>query len=174
MQILQVNHLIFILIGIDILFFGVLILLFKQLRQIKQNNLLTNEIELFESLIRDSDETAGQFNEQLKGKVQFIKKLNHKLDKRIGSLNLLLNRSNLALSAYTQTSTEGQDKQPQVKSRRRKILELAQDGNSAEAIATKLSIPRGEVRLTLNMQRTLGSESKGDYPQHLAKGTVAN
>jgi DNA-binding NarL/FixJ family response regulator len=174
MQIFQVNHLIVILIGIDIIFFAVLVLLFRQLRQIKQNSLLSNEIDIFESLIRDSDETAGQFNEQLKGKVRFIKKLNHKLDKRIGSLNLLLNRSNLVLSANAQTSAEGRDKQQQVKSRRRKILEMAKDGNSVEAIATKLSIPRGEVRLTLNMQRTLGSESKGDYPQHLAKGTVAN
>ncbi len=174
MQIFQVTHLIVILIGIDILFFVVLVLLVRQLRHIKQNSLLNNEIELFESLIRDSGETAGQFNEQLEGKVQFIEKLNQKIDKRIGSLNLLLNRSNLVLSEYAKTGAKGQGDQPQVKSRRPEILKLAQGGNSVEAIARKLAIPRGEVRLTLNMQRTLGFESTGGYSHHLAEGAGAN
>ena len=174
MQIFQVNHLIVILIGIDILFFVVLVLLFRQLRQIRQNSLLSKEIELFESLIRDSGETAGQFNVQLKGKVNFIKKLNQKLDKRINSLNLLLNRSNAVLSQYAETSVKDPLKQSLVESRRQKILKLAQGGDSVEAIATKLSIPRGEVQLTLNMQRNLGPKSTNDYSGCLVEGAGAN
>ena len=174
MQILEVNHLIGILIGIDIVFFIFLILLFKKLMRIKQNSLLENEIETFEALIRDSDKTAGQFNQQLKGKVQFIKKLTRKLDKRIGSLNVLLNRSNLILSDYAKTTETGPPDQLQAGSRRHEILKLAREGASVEAIARKLSIPRGEVMLTINIQGESGHMPVKTHENQMANGSVAS
>jgi len=156
MQIIETNHLISILIAIDIVFFVFLILFFKRLTHIRKNTLLLDEIETFEALIRDSGDTAGQFNRQLQKKVAFIKKLNQKLDKRINSLNLLLNRSNIVLSEYAKRTDGLVPNDTDKNARRKEILKLAQNGHQVEAIATKLSIPRGEVMLTLNM---VGSDS---------------
>jgi ketosteroid isomerase-like protein len=153
MLIFEVNFLISILIGIDIVLFVFLILLFKRFNRIKQNALLDNEIRVFESLIKDSDITAGQFNEQLKDKVQVIKKLDRKLDKRIAGLKMLLNRSDMVLAEHTTNAASHVKSGGRYNSRRLDILKLYKDGQSIEAIARELSIPQGEVMLTLNMYR---------------------
>jgi hypothetical protein len=169
MQIIETNHLISILIAIDIVFFVFLILFFRRLTHIRRNTLLVDEIETFEAIIRDSDETAGQFNQQLKNKVAFIKKLNRKIDKRINSLNLLLNRSNIVLSEYSNVRADDppNDKDNQV--RRQEILKLAKNGHPVEAIARKLAIPRGEVMLTLNLH-----DSDVVQPLNRFKNQMAN
>lgn len=160
MLIFEVKYLIGILIAIDIVFFIFLIMLFRRFNHIRKNTLLDNEIKTFESLIRDSDETAGQFNEQLKDKKQLIEKLNKKLDKRISSLKVLLSRSDILLSeSSTQNGSDDAIDKKQV-SRRHDILNLAKDGKQIGEIAQKLSIPHGEVLLTLNMSRKISEQSK--------------
>ena len=169
MQIIETNHLISILIAIDMVFFVFLILFFKRLSHIKKNTLLLDEIETFEALIRDSGETAGQFNQQLQNKVAFIKKLNRKLDQRINSLNLLLNRSKIVLSDYSQQSESDPPNNHDNKARRQEILKLARSGHPIEAIARKLAIPRGEIMLTLNMH-----DSQSAKPLNRFENQVAN
>ncbi len=174
MQIIETNHLISILIAIDMVFFVFLILFFKRLTHIKKNTLLMDEIDTFEALIRDSGETAGQFNQQLQNKVTFIKKLNQKLDKRINSLKLLLNRSNLVLSEYSKHSEDDQSSEKDCKTRRREILKLAKAGHQIEAIARKLAIPQGEVMLTLNMVRSDITKPLDSFEKQMANEVNAN
>jgi len=174
MQIIETNTLISILIAIDIVFFIFLILFFKRLSHIKKNTLLLDEIETFEALIRDSGETAGQFNQQLQNKVVFIKKLNQKLDKRINSLNLLLNRSNMVLSEYSQVAEGEAPHDTDSTGRRHKILKLAEKGHQIEAIARKLAIPRGEVLLTLNMHRSDIAQPLHQVENLMAREVKAN
>jgi len=174
MQIIETNHLLSILVAIDMVFFVLLILFFKRLAHLKRNTLLVDEIETFEALIRDSGETAGQFNQQLQNKVAFIKKLNQKLDKRIRSLNLLLNRSNIVLSEYSKHTPVNQLHDKQSKTRRQKILKLANQGQPSEAIARKLGIPRDEVMLTLNMFDCDNSQLLNGFEKQMATEVNTN
>ncbi len=174
MQIIETNHLISILIVIDMVFFVFLFFLLTRLSHIKKNALLMDEIETFEALIRDSGETAGQFNQQLKNKVAFIKTLNQKLDKRISSLNLLLNRSNIMLSDYAKPAQADRTQDKNAQTRRQEILTLAKNGFKIETIARKLSIPRGEVMLTLNMVRSDASQPGDQFENQMANKVNAN
>jgi hypothetical protein len=172
MMILEVKILIGILIGIDIIFFIYIIMLTKKFKQNKNNASLDNEIDIFESLIRDSNDMAGKFSDQLIDKKKLIEKLNEKLDKRISSLRILLNRSDILLSeSYKRKKTgipRGNKKQG---SRYHDILKLAKDGKQIKEISQILSVPRGEVLLTLNMNRgnVIMSDEKTMKPEVVRK-----
>jgi DNA-binding NarL/FixJ family response regulator len=116
------------------------------------NASLSEEINTFESLVREADNTAAQFNRQLHEKHRTIELLNNKLDKRIHSLNLLVGRADAAISRYTSPPVENSHNGNHTGSRQAEILALSQKGLGVEEIAQKLSIQRGEVTLILNMQ----------------------
>ena len=98
-----------------------------------------------------------QFVSQLKAKSQFINGLNEQLDKRIASLNVLLNQSSVMLSSYDHTGEHDKASMESPSSGRSEILALADDGCDIEEISKKLSLPKGEVMLVLNMNRTSNS-----------------
>lgn len=171
-MILEVKILIGILIGIDIIFFIYIIMLTKKLKQNKNNASLDNEIDLFESLIRDSNDMAGKFSDQLKDKKKLIVKLNEKLDKRISSLRILLNRSDILLSeSYKRKKADIPYDNKKQGSRYHDILKLAKDGKQIKEISRILSVPHGEVLLTLNMNRedAMMSEEKTMKPEIVRK-----
>lgn len=152
MQIINIHALIGILIAIDVLLFGFVLLLLKRSSHTNRNATLSEEIMTFEALVREADNTAVQFNKQLQDKHQTVNNLNDRLDKRIHSLNLLVNRADAAFSRYTSPPVEDHPAGPGTGSRQTAILELTKKGFSIEEIARKLSIQRGEVTLVLNMK----------------------
>ena len=152
MQIFELKYLVGALIGIDILFFAIIIRLLNRFRYIKNNASMGKEVETFETLIKDADKMAAQFNKELEEKYHFINKLNDKLDKRIDSLKLLINRSDIILSHSTAANSTGTIADNELVSHQKEILNLAKQGLSEEEIAQKLSIQRGEVTLVLNMK----------------------
>jgi hypothetical protein len=153
MNILEIKYLIVTLIGIDIVFLYFFIVLIKRLNNLKGNQTFEKETQIFESLIKDAGKMEGQFVNQLKAKSQLVNELNEQLDSRIDSLNVLLNRSSVLLSSYD--DPENSDKGlMESSSRRSEILALAADGHDITEISKKLSIPKGEVTLILNMNKT--------------------
>lgn len=152
MLIFDIKYLISALIGIDVLFLILILILLKRLRYINQSVTLGKEINVFESLVKDADNTAGQFNKQLKEKHHIINKLNDRLDKRISSLKMLINRSDIVLSNHDAAMTAEKTGGRKNHSRHAEIMQLDKKGYSIEEIAQKLSIQRGEVTLVLNMK----------------------
>jgi DNA-binding NarL/FixJ family response regulator len=152
MQIFDIKYLISALIGIDVLFLILILILLKRLRYINQHVSLGKEINIFESLVKDADNTAGQFNKQLKEKQHIINKLNDTLDKRISSLKMLINRSDIVLSNHDPDMTTEKNGARKNHSRHAEIMQLDEKGYSIEEIAQKLSIQRGEVTLVLKMK----------------------
>jgi len=152
MQIINIHTLVGILIAIDVLLFGFVLLLLKRSRRTNRSATLSEEIMTFEALVRESDHAAVQFNKQLQEKHQAVKTLNDRLDKRIHSLNLLVNRADAAISRYTSPPGEDHPAGAGADSRQTAIRELTKKGFSIEEIARKLSIQRGEVTLVLNMK----------------------
>jgi hypothetical protein len=111
-------------------------------------------------LLKDAARTAEAFDRQIREKDRLIKRLNEKLDTRMISMNLLLNR----MDAYTAAAAEPVTPPPasvsglfadhdDINDQCRMILEYHRQGDTIETIARKLSIPAGEVKLVLDLKQ---------------------
>ena len=122
-------------------------------------------INLLEPMVKESRQAAIRFDEQVKEKKRLIKELNDALDTRIININLLLSRAdalqnrlenrqstvNTSFSPPDDTlaktpSHEGVDQQNQ-------IIEMYQQDVAVDKIAQKLSIPKGEVQLVIDLKK---------------------
>ncbi len=133
-------------------------------------------IDLLEPLVKESEKTATSFEDQIKEKHRLIKNLNDALDSRIISINLLLSRSEVILnskdrSIYQHSSAirqhqndnsswsmsigcdlnEEQSEESLI-DQQQKIVEFYQQGLDVDTIASKLSMPRGEVQLVISLK----------------------
>lgn len=115
----------------------------------------TKIIELLEPLVDESRKTALLFDEQIKEKKRLIKELNDALDSRIISINLLLSRADALQKRLEEkkgrqgpevSSEAAQDQQNQ-------IIEMYNQHLNIDAIAQKLSIPKGEVQLVIDLKK---------------------
>ncbi len=154
MALFDLKFLMFMQIGIDVAIVVVFIFLIKRLKTFKQNSALNPGLKMFESLLTEADQTASQFKEQLAEKHLLINKLNKKLDKKIMSLNVLLNRADALLSDQIQTGDAGGAPALSV-SQEKEIIRLAQKGHGLESIAEMLSISKGKVMLVLNLKQQI-------------------
>ncbi|MFN2168957.1 MAG: hypothetical protein ACK2U9_22205, partial [Anaerolineae bacterium] len=93
---------------------------------------------LLEPLLVEADKTARAFDAQLQEKNRLIQQISERLDSRIISLNLLLNRAD-ACGSGTPAKT------PHVYDQQKEIITLDRAGLDAETISSRLSLPRGEV-----------------------------
>ena len=114
-------------------------------------------------LLKDAARTAEAFDRQIREKDRLIKRLNEKLDTRMVSMNLLLNR----MDAYTAAAADpvtpppasvsglfaDHDDHDDINDQCRMILEYHRQGDTIEMIARKLSIPAGEVKLVLDLKQ---------------------
>ena len=165
MAFIDLKFLMFMQIGIDVAIIVVFIFLIKRLKTFKRDSSLNQGLKIFESLLTDADNTAIQFKEQLAEKNLLINKLNKELDKKIMSINVLLNRADALLSDQIQTGDAGEP--PALSSSQEKeIIKLAQKGHNLESIADILSISKGEVMLVLNLKQkiTQVSHKEGTAP----------
>ena len=103
---------------------------------------------LLEPLLVEADKTARAFDTQLQEKNRLIQQIGERLDSRIISLNLLLNRAD-ACGCGTPANT------PHVYDQQKEIIALDRAGVDAESISSRLSLPRGEVDLVLDLHRKL-------------------
>ncbi len=122
-------------------------------------------IALLEPLVRESRKAAISFDTQIKEKKRLLKGLNDALDSRIISINLLLSRAdamqqkmekkqmvmNQPMPAsnptYLNTSSDIMINQQS------QIIELHSNQYDVDTIAEKLSIPKGEVQLVIDLKK---------------------
>jgi len=107
--------------------------------------------DTLEPVLRDAQEVAGQFEIQLKEKQNIVRRLNEHLDRRIISLNLLLNRAEASLASCGSEATRHKDKD--VCHLQQEIITLSEKGLSSEKIANRLGIAKGEVSLVLDLRK---------------------
>lgn len=116
-------------------------------------------VALLEPLVKDAEEAARVFQQQILEKKQVIRQLNEALDSRIINLNLLLNRADTCLQGGSDinrtygnaTMTEFQDS----------VLELYEQGYDAESIAQKLDVSIQEAELVVTLKRKLIALEQG-------------
>jgi hypothetical protein len=151
MSFIELQYMVLAQIMIDIAIIIVFLVAVRRFRNPPKGLPLEKAVQVFESLVVEADKTAQQLTDQLKEKHSLIKSLNEQLDKRILSLNVLLNRAEVLLSrhrrnAYFQTNPVDHE------SHKGSIIALAKKGYKAEHIAEKLAIPKAEVKLVLDVK----------------------
>jgi len=150
MEFIDLKFLILTQIGIDLVIIIVFILLIKKTSFFKRDSSLNKGLKLYESMLSDASRISEQFKEQLEEKKYMIKMLNQHLEKRITSLNVMLNRTDALLfhnRQYDNMDSGSFDNQ------KKEILQLEKQGHSLEQIADILSIPREKVMLVLDIKK---------------------
>lgn len=163
MNFIELKYLILLQLSIDFAIFVVIIFLIRRLRLLDKGSLsLNKKLKMYESFLTDADNTSIAFKEMLEEKKDIIKKLNEQLEKRIKSLNTLLNRSDALFFKHRQGHQDEYD-QDSLKNHTQKIIELAKEGFNSDYIAENLVIPKEEVMLVLDLKKKISlSDSKED------------
>ncbi len=161
MAFIELKFLILTQIGIDIAIIIVFILLIRRFRHFNRDSPLLGGLRTLESLLTDAHKMSGQFKEQLEEKNRLIKKLDGQLDKKIMSLNLMLNRADTLLSNHSKTGNTI-DAPAYHNNQEKEIINLAQKGRDIENIADALSIPKGEVKLVLDLKKKISQLGSTD------------
>lgn len=128
-----------------------------------------NIMDRLEPLVRGAEEAGTTFEKQIADKRRLIKSLNEALDSKIISINLLLSRAEMLLNSQNLQSLNapasfdsrswehqertGYGKYPDVFDQQKNIIEWYSRGVDIETIASKLSMPRGEVELVINLKK---------------------
>lgn len=153
MSLIELKFLTFTQIGIDLIIVVVFIFLIKKFRQFNKGFSFDKQTKVFESLLIEAEKMAGQFKGQLEEKHRLIRNLNDQLDKRIISLNVLLNRADVLLASQGEGAAASDETIAAVDRQQTEIIKLAREGQSAGKIAQTLSISQGEVRLILDLKK---------------------
>jgi len=165
MNFIELKHLIFLQLAIDFGIFVVFIFLIRRLRYLdKGSSSLNAKLKMYESFLTDADNTSVKFKGMLQEKKDIIKNLNEQLEKRIKSLNTLLNRTETLLFKHRQSDQDGYV-QDSLKNHTKKIVELAKEGFDLDYIAESLAIPKEEVVLVLDLKKKISQldSKKGVY-----------
>lgn len=109
-------------------------------------------VDLLEPLLKEAESAARVFESQIIEKKQIIKQLNEKLDSRIISLNLLLNRADAYLSdsVVSEMERSGDAGTHEVQD---SILTLYKEGVEAGEISRQLSVSKKEVDLVIRLKK---------------------
>lgn len=133
-------------------------------------------LDLLEPLVKESRRAALSFDEQIREKRKLSKDLNDALDTRIISINLLLSRAaTLQKKLEDREYTTLQAAQPadpvfnavqlpkatNVLDQQNQIIDLYYQRKDVDTIAEKLSIPKGEVQLVIDLKEKFIAMEKG-------------
>ncbi len=121
-------------------------------------------IDMLEPLVKEADAAATSFDQQIRDKKSLIRGLNDSLDSRIISINLLLSRAESMLARATNVSNAtagGSNTLAQVSNcleedvfdQQKSIVDLYEQGLDADAIASRLSMPKGEVAIVISLKK---------------------
>ena len=155
MSFIDLKFLILAQMGIDIAIIAVFIFLIMRFRSLKINQSLIKGVQLFDSLLSDADRLSGDFEAQLEEKQKLIRHLNEQLDKRIFGLNILLNRADALMGSAEVSEARNPSPHGTRSGQENEIIKLAEEGHDPDKISQMLSLPKGEVKLVLDLKTKL-------------------
>lgn len=154
MNLMALKYLILIQISIDLVIFVVFIFLVIRLRSFNKDTSLNEMLKRYELLLTEAADMSVKFNEMLQEKRDIAKKVNEHLDKRISSLNAMLNRTDALLFNHRLSNQEESVKH-NLKSHNEDIIKLAEKGFDPDFIADSLYISKEEVMLVLDLKKKI-------------------
>ena len=132
----------------------------------------TDIIEMLEPLVTESRKAALSFDEQIKEKKRLLKELNDALDSRIISINLLLSRADALQNKLEERQNQTRQSFPlandfnlkssseAVIDQQNQIIEMYNQNFDIDSIAQRLSIPKGEVQLVIDLKKRFTAMEK--------------
>ncbi len=130
-------------------------------------------LDMLEPLVLESRKTALSFDEQIREKRKLSKDLNDALDTRIISINLLLSRADDLQKKLEDRQQTIQQAEPVLKTvhspsresnvvdQQNQIIDLYYQKANVATIAEKLSIPKGEVQLVIDLKEKFIAMEQG-------------
>jgi hypothetical protein len=130
-------------------------------------------LSLLEPLVVESQKAALSFDEQIREKRKLSKDLNDALDTRIISINLLLSRADslqkkledrqhiMQQTVPAFNATPSPPGESNVLDQQNQIIDLYRQRTDVDTIAEKLSIPKGEVQLVIDLKEKFIAMEKG-------------
>jgi flagellar motility protein MotE (MotC chaperone) len=124
---------------------------------------LTETSEMIEPILEASKDAAMEFERLVQEKQTLTRKLDQSLDSKIISINLLLSRAN---TLYTQLENQHNSllnalpkggsalfqQETDVLDQQQRIIDLYYQKMDVDTIAERLSIPKGEVALVIDLK----------------------
>jgi len=131
--------------------------------QVVAREVLTETTEMIEPILEASKEAAMEFERLVHEKQTLTRKLDKSLDSKIISINLLLSRAN---TLYSQLENQHNSllnalpkggaalfhKETDVLDQQQRIIDLYYQKMDVDTIAERLSIPKGEVALVIDLK----------------------
>jgi flagellar motility protein MotE (MotC chaperone) len=135
----------------------------REKAQVVAQEVLGETAEMIEPILEASKEAAVEFERLVKEKQTLTRKLDKSLDSKIISINLLLSRANTLfsrlenqhnslLAPQTKGGTALFHKETDVLDQQQRILDLYYQKMDVDTIAERLSIPKGEVALVIDLK----------------------
>ncbi|MBA3008863.1 MAG: hypothetical protein KKF12_08725 [Proteobacteria bacterium] len=130
-------------------------------------------MDMLEPLVMESRKAALSFDEQIREKRKLSKDLNDALDTRIISINLLLSRAKALQKKMEDRQQTIQQTVPVFKTvhapfresnvvdQQNQIIDLYYQNTDIDTIAEKLSIPKGEVQLVIDLKEKFVAMEQG-------------
>jgi len=153
MNYIELNHLILLQVAIDFIIFIMFILLIRRLRFADKDSSLNAKLKLYEALLADANNMSLKFNEMLQEK-KIVKTLSAHLEKKVKSINSMLNRTDALLIKNRIGNQDACDKDS-FKNHQEEIVQLAKEGFDLDYIADYLSVPKEEVMLVLDLKKRI-------------------
>ena len=151
MPVLDLNRIVMALIFMDILIVIVFVALLLKNRNLNIEEDLQKKMDVFESLLLDADQMAIHMKKNLEEKYRVLKNLEDNFDQRIQRLEHLMDIADKKIISFDTAVHEKpvSSELTQVK----QILLMVKQGLDLEDIAGRLSIPRGTVKLVLELNK---------------------
>jgi len=135
----------------------------REKAQAVAKEVLTETSEIIEPILEASKDAAMEFERLVKEKQTLTRKLDQALDSKIISINLLLSRANTLytqlenqhnslLNALPKGGTALFHKEIDVLDQQQRIIDLYYQKMDVDTIAERLSIPKGEVALVIDLK----------------------
>jgi len=151
MPVPDLSRIVMALIVMDVLIVIVFVIFFWKSKTLNIEEDLQKKMDVFESLLVDADQMAIHMKKNLEEKHRGLKNLEENLDQRIHRLQQLLDSADEKIISFDTAAREKpvSSELTQVQ----QILLMVEQGMNLEAIASRLSIPRGTVKLILELNK---------------------
>ncbi|MGD9823532.1 hypothetical protein [Desulfobacter sp.] len=135
----------------------------REKAEVVARQVLTETSEMIEPILEASKDAAMEFERLIREKQTLTRKLDQSLDSKMISINLLLSRAN---ALYSQLENQHNSllnslptggtalfhKEPDVLDQQQRIIDLYYQKMDVDTIAERLSIPKGEVALVIDLK----------------------
>jgi len=151
----DLSNIVLVLVLMDVLIVIIFVAFLWKSRTLNIEEGLQKKIKVFESLLGNVDHMSTHFEKNITEKYLVLKQLDEKIDQRVARLQDLLEKADKTIVAmeHHERPINREKKALAELNQEDQILQMVNDGVEMEEIAERLSIPRGTVKLVMELKK---------------------